>query len=98
VMRGFGSGDFRPLIEDAQMIGRGFTSAMGYLAAGAPQDPRIAQVQAQQDARRLESGDTSFQQRAQRQAELEQRAQAFDPSLSGRITRGVVREGIKLAP
>src|SRR5262245_7962958 len=58
----------------------------------------IAGVQAQRTARRQASGDTSFQQRAQRQAELEQEAQAFDSSLSGRLTRGVIREGIKLAP
>lgn len=45
-------GDFRPLGQMTELAGRGAVRAAGYLAAGAPADPRIAEIQAQQAARR----------------------------------------------
>jgi len=108
IIGGAAGGDFRPAIEAAQGIVRGaapIVSALGrpdagprYLAEAVAQAGPLAEIQAQQDARRASRGDTSFRSRADEMARLEAQARALDSSLSGRITRGVVREGIKLAP
>src|SRR5262245_5484098 len=95
---GIATGDFRPAIEAAQLAGRGAVNLAGYIAAGAPADPALAEIEQRQAERRVASGDVSFQRRAQEMARLEAEAMAFDPSRSGRLTRGIVREGIKLAP
>ena len=109
LLSGVVTGDFQPLREATEIVGR---SALPLLAAGAnaqgpgaafsamsaSQQAPIEAVEQRQAARRASAGDFSFQQRAQRQAQLEQQAQAYDPSLGGRITRGAVRETIKLAP
>jgi hypothetical protein len=108
IVGGIAGGDFRPAIEAGQRIARGaypIVTALGrpdagptYLSQSVAQAGPIAEVKARSDARRAAAGDTSFSARAEEMRRLEAEAQAFDSSLPGRLTRGVVREGIKLAP
>jgi hypothetical protein len=102
-------GDFRPLRETAETAGRGALSALTFLSAGAPgvqrvrdeQAQQIARSRAEQAARRETIPDTglreTFKRTARQGAEIESRA-ARDPSLSGRITRGVVSTGVRAIP
>src|SRR5262245_33994914 len=57
---GIATGDFRPAIEAAQLAGRGAVNLAGYIAAGAPADPALAEIEQRQAERRVASGDVSF--------------------------------------
>src|SRR5262249_14646840 len=86
-------GDFRPLRETAEMAGRGLMSTAGYLAAGAPEDPKIQQIRQSQAKRREASGDIYWrgsQIEHQRLAEEE----AKDQSLGAKVVRGVTSGAI----
>jgi hypothetical protein len=97
------TGDFGPAKEIAELTGRGalkFISAFdpagnAYEAESAIQDPEIARIQAERQARR--QGDPVFGAVDRARQEVEAEA-AVDPSLRGRIERGVGRYGTALAP
>jgi len=101
------TGDFGPAKEIAEQAGRGAIPLIGALAGGpynagrnyaalsAEQAPAIEAISRQRTERR--AGDpitTAVQQAAQ---EVEQEA-ALDPSLKGRVTRGVGRYGTMAVP
>src|SRR5262245_13953197 len=57
---GIATGNFQPAIEAAQLAGRGAMNLAGYIAAGAPADPALAEIEQRQAERRVASGDVSF--------------------------------------
>lgn len=83
-------GDFRPARDVVERFGRGLLQPLA-MAAGAPgyaakQTLALQDIQRRQEARR--GGHLGFQAANQASRQLDERA-ARDPSLSGRITRGV---------
>lgn len=100
-------GDIRPAREIGEIALR---SAGQFLMGGNPSfaalsksnEAAIARAQAERQARRAtETADPKFQEQlrrtAQQGAEIEARA-AADPSLAGKITRGIVSTGLRAAP
>ncbi len=97
------AGDPRPAAQIAERAGRGLLKTVSafdpagaaYQPVSAEQDPAITAIQAQQAARQANS--PGFQQSRAASQELASRA-AADPSLSGKITRGVASGVVGAVP
>jgi hypothetical protein len=89
------TGDFGPAKEIGELALRGAASAVGYLQGGRPADPQIARIQTEREARRAGSPIYGAVEKAAQAVEQEA---AQDPSLRGRVTRGVGRFATAAAP
>ena len=92
-----GRGDLGPLGQLIESAGRGVVSAAGFLTAGAPADPKLAEISAQRE-QRMDAQPELFSKeaRAERQR-LDVRA-GQDPSLAGKITRRATEGVLTAAP
>lgn len=100
-------GDFRPVKEFAERAGRGAMQVVSafdpagaaYPAVAAEQGPQIARVQTEQAARRAQDPTARevFGKLSRQRAAIEAEA-AKDPSLTGRITRGVTSGVLQSLP
>jgi hypothetical protein len=96
---GIVTGDFRPLLEAGERLGRGaipligalstpYTPGQTYAALSAEQAPKIQEVHQRQAERREKAGDVYFRGSQIENARLEAEA-SKDLSLLGKITRGL---------
>src|SRR5262252_7847367 len=84
-------GDFGPLKNMVEAAGRGAMSVAGYLTAGAPADPKLAELRAQREQREQQLNQTPAGQFVQRKrVELAAEA-ARDQTRGNKIARGVGR-------
>ncbi len=98
-------GDTRPLQEFAELAGRGLLKTVSafdpagaaYEPVAAEQDPAIAQLKAQQQARQEQVDPQLFGSMRAKEEDLARR-EAADPSLAGRLTRGAATLGVAAIP
>lgn len=88
-------GDFRPISQLAERVGRGAVNSAAYFTAGAPKDPRLSELQAEVTARQASA--PGFKQTRAIRQRADERA-GMDPSLGGKLTRGVTEGVLSAVP
>jgi len=90
-------GDFAPIGQLLEQAGRGAVSTVGFLTAGAPADPKVAQIAAERQ-QRMDADPTLFSREARAERGRLDELAGRDPSLAGKITRRATETLLTAAP